>query len=266
MGLLTKTVEVKWNGCTKKHYEKKGYVFSKLFEKFDVSTIDLPLKSNIQVEVKCDYCGEQKETRYSNYIKNYYLKKEGKYACVSCSNRMKFVLSYKEVKNTIESNGYKLLSKTYNHAHDKIEVECPNGHKYEVEYANFKYGKNRCPECTKERWIGDKNPNYNPNLTDEERENNISRNSDKLNRSWSKTILKKDNYTCQCCGIIGYTLNAHHLDGYGWAIEKRHDKNNGVALCEDCHKEFHNKYGYGDNTKEQFEEFIKNKDSKSAIA
>ena len=36
---------------------------------------------------------------------------------------------------------------------------------------------------------------------------------------------------------------------------------NGVTLCEDCHKEFHKIYGYGNNTEKQYEEFINNKDN-----
>ena len=32
--------------------------------------------------------------------------------------------------------------------------------------------------------------------------------------------------------------------------------NNGICLCKKCHKEFHGKYGWGKNTKEQFDDFI----------
>lgn len=48
---------------------------------------------------------------------------------------------------------------------------------------------------------------------------------------------------------------AHHLDGYHWCIEKRTDIENGVCLCEQCHTDFHSKYGNRNNTKEQFLEF-----------
>ena len=48
----------------------------------------------------------------------------------------------------------------------------------------------------------------------------------------------------------------HHLDGYNWCIEKRTDETNGITLCENCHKNFHSIYGFGGNTKEQFEEWI----------
>ena len=50
----------------------------------------------------------------------------------------------------------------------------------------------------------------------------------------------------------------HHLDSYNWCKEKRVDDTNGITLCENCHKNFHNIYGRGDNTKEQFEEWIGN--------
>lgn len=59
---------------------------------------------------------------------------------------------------------------------------------------------------------------------------------------------------CACClkkcerGVD----HVHHLDGYNWAIDKRTDVSNGALLCCSCHERFHEKYGAGDNTKEQF--------------
>ena len=57
-------------------------------------------------------------------------------------------------------------------------------------------------------------------------------------------------------------MEPHHLDGYNKFKEKRTDINNGILLCVNCHKEFHKIYGYGNNTKEQFKEFYKNKTNK----
>ena len=69
---------------------------------------------------------------------------------------------------------------------------------------------------------------------------------------------------CECCGAKngnGKTiiLNAHHKDGYHWCVERRHDVTNGVTLCDECHKEFHDIYGNRNNTEEQYNEFIENK-------
>ena len=102
---------------------------------------------------------------------------------------------------------------------------------------------------------GENNPRYNPNLTQEERE--LRRNIDGY-VEWRNEVFKRDNWTCQCCGAKG-DINAHHINSYNWDKEHRVDIDNGVTLCEDCHREFHKLYGYGYNTKEQYEEFIKNK-------
>jgi len=72
-----------------------------------------------------------------------------------------------------------------------------------------------------------------------------------------KKVLKRDNYTCQCCSeIVGGNLEVHHLDGYNWCVEKRTDETNGITLCKQCHKNFHDIYGRGDNTKAQYEQWI----------
>jgi hypothetical protein len=102
--------------------------------------------------------------------------------------------------------------------------------------------------------IGDKHPNYNPELTDQERED---RRALKQYVDWQKAVLKKYNSTCQFCGQKRNPA-CHHLNGYKWCIEQRFDPNNGVVLCKRCHVEFHCIYGNKNNTIEQFENFKEN--------
>lgn len=74
---------------------------------------------------------------------------------------------------------------------------------------------------------------------------------------FSQKVYKRDNYTCIKCKKRGGYLNAHHLDGYHWCIKKRDDINNGVTLCRNCHNNFHRIYNNKNNTRQQFEEFMR---------
>lgn len=56
--LISKTVLIKWNAKTKKHYVSLGYEFTKMGDSFEVNVNDLTLGSNVLVDVKCDYCGK----------------------------------------------------------------------------------------------------------------------------------------------------------------------------------------------------------------
>ena len=95
----------------------------------------------------------------------------------------------------------------------------------------------------------------NPNLTEEQRGRNFPEYIE-----WRDAVYKRDGYTCQHCGdSIGGTLNAHHIDGYHNNPELRTTLSNGITLCEKCHKNFHHQYGRGDNTREQFDEWMKAK-------
>lgn len=104
--------------------------------------------------------------------------------------------------------------------------------------------------------LGKKNPNYNPNLTDEEREKNNKDKRDNEYKFWRRKVYERDLFICQITGEKSKgNIVAHHLDGYDWCEEKRFDISNGITLRSDIHKLFHKIYGYGGNTKEQFEEF-----------
>lgn len=54
--------------------------------------------------------------------------------------------------------------------------------------------------------------------------------------NWRKAILIRDKFTCQLCGQIGHKLQAHHKKEWANFKELRYDLDNGVTLCEDCHK------------------------------
>lgn len=105
------------------------------------------------------------------------------------------------------------------------------------------------------RVLGVKHPNWNPNRTREQRI--LERKTFEYSQ-WRKNVFEKDCYTCQVCGDdSGGNLVAHHLESYDINVKYRYDIKNGVTLCEKCHKDFHGKYGYGNNTKKQFEEYLK---------
>lgn len=77
-------------------------------------------------------------------------------------------------------------------------------------------------------------------------------------KAWCKKVYRRDKFKCVCCGKKGW-LNAHHLNGWNWAVHERFDVNNGVTLCAglgSCHNLFHDMYGKGNNNIYQFEAFL----------
>lgn len=66
----------------------------------------------------------------------------------------------------------------------------------------------------------------------------IERNSKKYS-DWRKSVFSRDNYTCQLCGLHGGKLNAHHKKKWSEYPELRFMVDNGITLCESCHKAVH---------------------------
>lgn len=60
---------------------------------------------------------------------------------------------------------------------------------------------------------------------------------------WRRDVFERDDYTCKDCDTRGVELNAHHIDRWSEAPEKRFDIDNGVTLCINCHAQRHEDAG-----------------------
>ena len=131
--------------------------------------------------------------------------------------------------------------------------KCHCGKEFEAVGVSVSNGSTKSCGCSKIRF-GKDNNNYNPSLTDEEREKgrHICGYKD-----WREVVYERDNYTCQCCGNnTGGNLNAHHMENYTDNKDLRIITDNGVTLCESCHKKFHKIYGIYHTTAIQTQQFI----------
>lgn len=150
-----------------------------------------------------------------------------------------------------------------------VDVICDCGNEKTVLLQSLNNGGTKSCGCYNVEYhkgmTGEKNPNWDPNLTDEERKQNNSRGSNSLYREFRKEALKKDDYKCQVCNYKSdKNMRVHHI--YSWATypHDRYNVNNAIVLCPIHHDiqysdSFHNVYGNGNNTPEQLEEYINRK-------
>lgn len=165
-------------------------------------------------------------------------------------------LKLETVISKIHNNGFTFVGseQPFKNAESYVEYYCPNNHlvKTKAKYV-MRQDKIPCKECFIESVSGENSIWWNESLSDEER---AKRRDKDESKHFRKQVFIRDNFTCIKCGVEGGRLNAHHINSYNWDIENRANIDNGVTLCECCHREFHSRYGFGDNTKEQFEDWI----------
>jgi hypothetical protein len=180
------------------------------------------------------------------------ISRKGKYECQSIRKKTSWGIDM--VKLYFEINNCTLLSEEYIHRKELLKYRCECGEIATIKFDKFVQG-HRCIKCgiNKRR----KTRMTLPRDVQEERRKFLEY------KLWRGQVFDRDNYTCQLCNRFSGRIAAHHLNGYDSFPEQRLILLNGATLCEPCHIAFHRLYGYGGNTKEQFEEF-KNKKKQEA--
>jgi predicted Zn-ribbon and HTH transcriptional regulator len=207
------------------------------------------------IKIKCVICGEK-------YEKSPYLLLKKTYECKKCNEQLikketrptkKHIKRDTEyVRKEIEQITNKEYSMIGEYSETKIPIIIKHnvcGHEWSIRIHDFLDKECRCPKCYIE------NRCKELGISISQWGNCDNKKQRKLTR-WSKKVRNKDNNKCVICSSI-VNLNAHHLNGWNWDIDNRTNIDNGVTLCEECHKKFHSIYGYGNNSKEQFNEYLK---------
>jgi len=186
----------------------------------------IPLKyfskgSTKKVLRKCDDCGDEREVRISSIDLD-----SSTHYCLNCSS--------KNILKGDKSPNYKA----------RPCVDCGK------QVTRKEY--TRCRECSDKlrggknhyRWYDDRN--------------SIVTRSGSQMQKWKAEAMEIKGCECSSCGTTNNIIG-HHIDSFDKNRDKGYDILNCAILCEDCHKDFHITYGYGNNTVDQFEEWILNK-------
>ena len=163
-------------------------------------------------------------------------------------------LSIPEVAAMFAAHGVTILTEDCDRR-SPIRFICPGpcgGTIHGIRLSALKAGKvPRCPECARAALPrNESHPRWNEDISDETR---AKRRPDAI-RQWMAAVRENYDRTCAISGMPGSA--AHHLYSYDRNPKLRLVAENGVWLTRRLHREFHQLYGYGDNTFDQFAEFF----------
>lgn len=150
MGLISKTVFTRWNGNNKQWYIEKGYIFTKHNDILEVNIEDLPDKSNIYVEVKCD-CLDCKEphlklVRWADYKSC--VDKNNAYYCIKCAQKLygfKNLSNALLVKNKISFEDW-CIQNNHLDVLERFDVQLNNYKPNEICFSTHKKYYFKCPK------------------------------------------------------------------------------------------------------------------------
>ena len=249
----------------------------KYIEEYGFTLIDENYENaHKKMNIICNVCGENFKISFNNFQKE-------KHKCPKCSYKAraeerKFDKGF--VEFFINNAGYELIG-DYINCDTKMDIKCDNGHIFKMNFYDFKNRNRRCPECYKQKDKSGKNsPSWKGGITP------LSNHLRGIIDDWKRDSFKKYNYEC-CITHTKEDLIIHHIYSFNTIIEEclsylnlnikpiseysqdelkkiedlcvelHYKYGLGVCICKEVHNKFHSIYGKGNNTSEQWDEFIK---------
>lgn len=175
---------------------------------------------------------------YNNGLSTYSV---GKLFGVSHENVMRWVNKYgklrtREEADLIQSINLKGIARSPKTQFKAGQAAWNKG----VEFYQIRGNKHWLYEKKHFAVTGIKNPNWKGGVTTpNEKARKIP-----LYKIWRESVMYKDNWTCQDCGIRGGRLTAHHIVPFSENEMLRYSLLNGVTLCEPCHADRHPDLNY----------------------
>lgn len=130
----------------------------------------------------------------------------------------------------------------------------------EIDNTNLRKGHTKSCGCLKKdtmkkirvNYSGEKHGNWQGGITGKRQSLMMV----KKYREWRDAVFKRDGYICQKCNEWSRNLNAHHILDYKTHKEKIYEIDNGITLCENCHRKFHKLYGRTKLSKQMTIDFL----------
>lgn len=142
--------------------------------------------------------------------------------CLVCGKRLKL-----HATRDIERTKYCSVQ-----CRDKGHKNAMKGHSTSVET------RNKMRIAAIKRGFGKASGVDHPNWTGSQTENRMIRSSCAYSE-WRNSVYQRDHWTCQQCGQVGGGLHAHHILEFAKYPSLRLEINNGITLCEICHRRLH---------------------------
>ncbi len=132
--------------------------------------------------------------------------------------------SIKDISDSFEKEGYKLLSNKYKNAKSKLDYICSIGHTNSISWDDWLHG-NRCPTCRNIKFFGKGNPSWRGGISCEPYCQNWT-------KEFKEFIKERDGYKClnPDCWKKDSMLAVHHID----YDKKNCQPDNLVTVCRSC--------------------------------
>lgn len=232
------------------------------------------------LNIKCR-CGNIFNKSFSKF-------KSGQDRCRECGlkssaqSKIKYTADYvQEVVN--KERGYNIEKDKYISSNRYVPCTCSIGHKFNLRFDWYLRGQSGCHKCQVVMQQGENSPRWKGG------ENEVVDNIRKSIKDWKMEVMAYYGFKCSITGEHEDSLAVHHLKSFSTILNevsekikipvlrkikdyedinnfyklksevvKAHTIDNGIVLKRNIHNAFHDEYGRGENTSEQFNEFLIN--------